>query len=340
MRWAVILAGGTGSRFWPLSTPRVPKQLLPLAGAASTAEAAMERLAGLVDPAQILLVTGPALAEPLQRSLGIPAANVLVEPGPKSTGPALVWATHEARRRDPDAVLLSLHADWHVPDRAAFARVAARALDVAAGGDVLVTVGIVPVRPETGYGYIVPGAALPEGNRVARFQEKPNEAQARVLIDQGALWNSGLFAWRAATLLRQVERHTPEIAGSVAALDRGDAAGFFGTCREVSIDVGVFERSADVVVIRGDFSWDDVGNWEALARVRTPDGRGNVLVGPVHAVDSAGVIAWSDGTPVVVAGLSNVVAVSANGRVLVMDRRRAADLKQVLEQLPSDVRGI
>lgn len=126
----------------------------------------------------------------------------------------------------------------------------------------------------------------------------------------------------------------------MAALDQGDVTGFFAGCRAISIDVGLLERSAEVVVVRGDFAWDDVGNWEALARVRTPDAVGNVLVGPVHVVDSADVIAWSDGTPVVVAGLSDVVAVAANGRVLLMARSRAPDLKAILERVPPAVRAI
>ncbi len=340
MRWAVIIAGGAGSRFWPLSTPRVPKQLLPLAGPKSTAETSFERLVRVVDRSRVLLVTGPELAGPIAGRLGIPRENVLVEPSPKSTGPALAWATHEARRRDPDALVLSSHADWDVPDADGFVRVAERALDLAERSDFLVTVGIVPTRPETGYGYIVPGLLLDGAHRVARFREKPTAADATALIAAGALWNSGLFAWRASLLLDQLTRLSPEIAPALGHLDQGDPAGFFQQCRAVSIDVGLLERSPDIAVLRGDFAWDDIGTWDALARVRPRDRAGNVLVGPVTAIDSSDIIAWSEHTPVVVVGLADIVVVEANGRILVMDRCRAPELKSILERLPSSIREV
>ena len=163
MRWAVILAGGSGSRFWPLSTAARPKQLLPLINAQSTAEATLARLEGLVAPERVLLVTGAHLAAPLQAALELPAANVLIEPRARSTAPALLWAAHEAARRDPDAVLLSLHADWYVPDPIPFRDAGNAAFALAEGEPVLVTVGVTPTRPETGYGYIIPGAPLAGG---------------------------------------------------------------------------------------------------------------------------------------------------------------------------------
>jgi mannose-1-phosphate guanylyltransferase len=175
VRWAVILAGGSGTRFWPLSTPRQPKQVLPLAGPRSPAEEAVARLAGLVPAERILLVTGAALAAPLRRQLALPEANVLVEPGPRSTGPALLWASLEALRRDPEATVLSLHADWHVPDPGAFREAAALALATAEAAPVLVTVGVRPTRAETGYGYVVPGEPLGPGGsrRSARSRTRP-----------------------------------------------------------------------------------------------------------------------------------------------------------------------
>ncbi len=340
MRWAVILAGGSGTRFWPLSTPARPKQLLPLASAMSTAEAAVARLAGLVPKDRILLVTGRHLAEPLNAKLGLPVANLLIEPSAKSTGPALAWATHEAGRRDPDAIVLSLHADWHIPDIAGFVRVAEEALAAAERLPLLVTVGVVPTRPESGYGYVVPGAAEDGAWRVRRFKEKPTSAAAAAMIAEGALWNSGLFAWRAATLRAEVEAHSPEMAVGLPGLDRGDVEAFFDGCRPVSIDVGVLERSSQVAVVRGDFRWDDIGDWDALARIRPVDSMGNVLVGRVAPVDSNDCIVWSERLPIVLAGVANLVVVEANGRILVMNRAGAAALKPVLDSLPPDIREI
>lgn len=341
MHWAVILAGGSGSRFWPLSTPAQPKQLLPLFSSGSTADETMARLAGLVPPERTLVVTGAALAPALQARLGLPPENVLVEPRPASTAPALVWASHEARRRDPGADVLSLHADWHVADPEAFRVTARQALEAAREQACLVTVGIVPSRIETGYGYIVPGAPRGSGTfRVTRFTEKPDARTASDLLAQGALWNSGLFAWSAAVLLRQVAKFTPEIGPHLAHLDTGDIAAFFGAVTPVSIDVGLLERSDAVAVLPGRFSWDDIGTWEALSRVRAMDAAGNVHAGPVTLVDAERCIVWSDGTPIVASGVRDLVIVSANGRILVMDRAEASRLKDTLDRLPPDIREV
>ncbi len=341
MRWAVILAGGSGTRFWPLSTPENPKQLLPLSGARSTAQDAVDRLEGLVPREHILVVTGAGLAPKLQERLGLDPANVLIEPRAASTGPALVWATWEAARRDPDAEVLSLHADWVVADPLAFRRTADIALRAARGHGRLVTVGMVPSRPETGYGYIVPAQQLDEDAwTVGRFSEKPDAATALDLMAAGALWNSGLFAWTASKLLDEVARYTPEIAPHLAALGRGDVAVFFRDVTPISIDVGLLERSRSVAVVRGAFAWDDVGTWEALARVRARDANGNVLVGRAVAAGTSDCIVWSERDTVVLHGVKDLVVVQANGRILVMPRERAADMKQLLDSLSPNVREI
>lgn len=341
MNWAILLAGGSGTRFWPLSTPHNPKQLLPLTGPTSTAEAAVERLAGLVDRERILVVTGAGLADRLQERLAIPPENMLVEPRAASTGPALIWATWEAARRDPDAAVLSLHADWSIGNADAFRQAAATALRVAREHQRLVTVGIVPSRPETGYGYIVPGAPLDDDARnVSRFSEKPDAATALDLMAAGALWNSGLFAWTAQRLLDEVRAHTPEVAPYLPALNQGDAARFFRELTPISIDVGLLERSSAVAVVRGDFAWDDVGTWEALGRVRPKDPAGNVVVGSAALYQAQDCIVWSESDTVVLGDVQDLIVVQANGRILVMNRRRAADLKQVLDALPPSVRDL
>ena len=341
MDWAVVLAGGSGLRFWPLSSPARPKQLLPLAGARSTAEDTIDRLAGFIPAARTLIVAGAGLAGPLAERLRLDPANVLVEPRAASTGPALLWATWEIRRRDPDAAILSLHADWVIGDPAAFVSTAASALEVARAHDRLVTVGIVPSRPETGYGYIVPGPALDRRARsVLRFAEKPDAGTALDLMAEGALWNSGLFAWTAGRLLAEIEAHTPELARELPRLAAGDVAGFFAAVPVTSIDVGVLERSERVAVVPGHFDWDDVGTWEALARVRPRDRQGNIAVGRVVLHEASDCIVWSERIPIVVSGVEDLVVVEANDRILVTTRSRAAELKQLLESLPDDVREL
>jgi mannose-1-phosphate guanylyltransferase len=285
------------------------------------------------------VVAGGGLAGKLQDRLKLPAENMLVEPRAASTAPALIWATWEAERRDPEAEVLSLHADWVVGDAAAFRQTADLALATARRHDRLVTVGMVPSRPETGYGYIVPGPPLDEAARsVARFSEKPDAATALDLMAAGALWNSGLFAWTASRLLAEVRSHTPEIAPVIPALAAGDVERFFREAVPISIDVGLLERSRAVAVVRGDFAWDDVGTWQALARVRPKDTRGNVVVGDAVLHESQDCVVWTDGDPIVLYGVQELVVVQANGRTLVMPAGRAASMKQLLDALPPAVR--
>jgi mannose-1-phosphate guanylyltransferase len=310
-------------------------------GARSTAEETLDRLAGFIPPSRTLLVAGSATAPLLAERLRLEPGNVLVEPRAASTGPALTWASWEARRRDPEAAVLSLHADWVVGDPAAFVRSAGSALEAARKHDRLITVGIVPSRPETGYGYVVPGEALDQGAReVAEFIEKPDAGTALDLMAGGALWNSGLFAWTTDRLLTELREHTPEIARALPRLEAGDIPGFFAAVTAISIDVGVLERSERVAVVPGHFDWDDLGTWEALARVRPRDRNGNIAVGPVALHESNDCIVWSERIPVVLSGVQDVVVVEANGRILVMARPRAADLKDTLEAIPPEIREL
>jgi mannose-1-phosphate guanylyltransferase len=337
-----VLAGGSGTRFWPLSTPTSPKQFLPLAGDAPLLVDAVRRLAGLIPAERILVITGGALAADTRRLLPeLPAANVLAEPRAASTAPALTWASAVVRAEDPAATLLSLHADWWVGDADAFRRTAARALEAAENRDALVTVGIVPTRPEVGYGYIEKGDQLGEDVwAVDRFTEKPDEARAARLVSGGALWNSGLFAWTARRFFAETEAHAPEIARHVPLLQSGDIAGFFQAVTPVAIDRSHFERSRRVVVVAGRFPWDDVGTWAALARVRRPDEAGNVVVGHAFVRDSQDTVAWGEDGPIVVDGVRGLVVVRAGGRVLVTTRERAGRLKELLDALPTDIRQV
>jgi mannose-1-phosphate guanylyltransferase len=341
MRWAVVLAGGSGTRFWPLSTPENPKQLLPLAGTTSTAEEAIERLAGLIPRDRILVVTGAALAARMRERLNLPSSSMLIEPRAASTAPALIWATVEAQRRDPQAEVLSLHADWAVGDAAAFRRTAEAALTTARQYERLVTVGVVPSRPETGYGYIVPGPPLGDGARmVARFSEKPDAATALDLMAAGALWNSGLFAWTAEHLLAEAKAHTPEVAPYLPILIAGDTERFFREVTPISIDVGLLERSASVAVVSGAFAWDDIGTWQALTRVRAKDPNGNVVAGSAFIHESEDCIVWAERDTVVLSGVQDLIVVQANGRILVMPSERAGSMKQLLDALPPEIRDV
>ena len=340
-QWAAVLAGGSGTRFWPLSTADRPKQFLPLSGSEPLLAEAIRRLDGLVPPERVLIVTARRLTEETRTLVpSLPPENVLGEPRAASTAPALAWATAVAGARDPEATVLSLHADWHVGDAEAFRHTAQTALAAATHHDALVTVGMVPTRPEIGYGYIEPGDALDaDARRVVRFVEKPDRARAEALIAAGALWNSGLFAWSADRFFAEARAHAPELAPHLDLLLGGAVEEFFARVTPIAVDHSHFERSTRVVVVPGAFAWDDVGTWDALHRTRTHDPHGNAIVGRGVAHDSRDCVIWADDGPIVVDGVHDLVVVRANGITLVTTRQRAARLKDLLEHLPSDLRS-
>jgi len=339
-RWAVVLAGGVGSRFWPLSTPTRPKQLLPLVTSEPLLAEAVARLHAIAPAERVLILTNdtlvPAIADLLPE---IPRTNLIAEPRSGGTAAALTWAAQEIARRDgPDAVMMSIHADWAVADSAGFHRALARACDVAEKNHVLATVGVVPTRADPGFGYIQPGKELEPGvHKVARFVEKPDRARAEGMRRDGYLWNSGIFVWRVGDFLDDVRRLTPEVAPALHAYAH-DIRGFFGAVTPISVDVGVLERSDRVVVLPGDFGWDDVGTWGALRRVRPTDDVGNAVQGRVYAVESRDNVVHAPGTSVVMYGVSGLVVVVENGLVLVTTVDRSTDLKTLMDALPRGVR--
>lgn len=339
--YAVVLAGGVGSRFWPLSTPEQPKQLLPLVSGQSMLEDTVQRLEGLVDRSRILILTSAQLAPAVRRTLPWMAADqVLEEPRAAGTAAALAWAALEVRRRGgADASMLSVHADAAIGDEARFREVLDLAARSALAHDALVTVGIVPTEPNPGLGYIEPGTALSADCwRVAKFLEKPDRAKAERLVAAGCLWNSGIFAWRAQTFLDALAAHTPELAAALAAAAQGREA-FFAAVRDtVSVDVGVLERSGSVAVVRGDFGWDDVGTWGALRRVRARDAMGNAVHGDAHLVQARDNVVYAESGRVVLYGVQDLVVVVQDGLTMVTTLAHADQLKTMLDQLPSPVR--
>lgn len=339
-RWAVILAGGVGSRFWPMSTPSRPKQLLPLITDEPLLAATVRRLQALAPLDRTLILTNASLADAVAKLLPeLPRENIIAEPAPAGTAAALSWAAAEIERRgEPDSVMVCVHADWAIGDEAEFRRALGEAADIAERHRSLVTVGIVPVRPDPGFGYIQPGEAVDGGaRRVARFVEKPERPAAERMVRDGYLWNSGIFVWRVDDFLAEVRAHTPEVAPALAS-SGASIERFFGAVTSVSVDVGVLERSAKVLVLPGEFGWDDVGTWAALQRVRALDRDGNASHGAVHVLDAAQNVVHAEGNTVVLYGVSGLVVVTAPGLTLVTTVDRAADLKTLINSLPAQVR--
>jgi mannose-1-phosphate guanylyltransferase len=339
----VVLAGGVGSRFWPLSTAQRPKQLLPLASDRPLLRDSLDRMAPLCDPGHTLILTNASLVEPIhQLAPEIPASNLVAEPRPAGTAAALTWAAALIERASgPDAIMMSIHADWSVADADGFRAALTTAAVIAATTHSLVTVGVVPSRPDPGYGYIRPGDAIPDSSgarRVAEFVEKPSAARAEAMVREGCLWNSGIFVWRVGDFLEEVRKHCREVAPALDAHANDLAAFFAAVPNPIAVDVGVLERSDRVVVIPGDFGWDDVGTWAALRRVRAADAAGNVVAGPVYAVNAKGNVVHAEGNEVVLYGVSDLVVVTHGGLTLVTTTQQATDLKQLLAALPARVR--
>lgn len=351
----MILAGGVGSRFWPVSTPARPKQILPLASELPLIRDTVERILPLVPQERLRILTGAHLAGPILGAVpGLEPGNFLLEPRAAGTAPVLAWAAAELERRDPDAVMVSLHADHVIHPPEAFRRLLADAAELAVAHGRLFTIGAVPSRPETGYGYVQVGEPLPEadlrgagsparspGYRVASFREKPDRATAEEYVASGRyLWNTGLFVWRASDLLDQLERHTPELAALVPVLREGGTEEFFRRAPTLSIDEGLLERSDRVGVVRATFDWDDVGAWDALYRTRPADEHGNVAIGEAYAVESRGSALYADDGPIVAFGVEDLVVVRTAGVTFVAHRDRVPELKTLLAQLPERLRTL
>lgn len=283
------------------------------------------------------------MVPPIREAVGALAPeHFLVEPQARGTAPVLIWAAHVLARTDPGAIMVSLHADHVIRPESAFRELVAAAAAAADHHDRLFTVGIRPTRPDTGYGYIRRGRPLDGAgaHSVQAFVEKPDAETAREYLASGEyLWNSGIFVWRADRLLAEVRAVTPELAALLPLLD-DDVDAFFDRAPRLSIDRGVLERSGRVGVMDATFEWDDVGTWDAVARTRASDGDGNVVEGTAHLEDASGCVVWNEtDEPVVVFGARDTVVVRRSGVTMVLPRARAADLKDLLESLPAEIRS-
>ncbi|MEQ8328976.1 MAG: sugar phosphate nucleotidyltransferase [Longimicrobiales bacterium] len=335
------MAGGVGSRFWPVSTPERPKQLLPLAGPRPLVRDTVDRARTLVPDDRIRILAGDHLADAFRGALpDLPASSYMVEPRARGTAPVLAWAAWELRRSDPDAVLVSLHSDHIIEPLDAFRTTVLGAAEIARSEGLLLTVGAVPDRIETGYGHIQPGPAVPgpegiDAFRVTAFHEKPDAATARRYGEAGYLWNTGIFVWSAATFLEELEAHAPEVAACLPLLEDGPER-FFEEVPSCVVDRAVLERSARVACVRASFDWDDIGSWNAMARTREADGHGNVLHGDARVVEGRDNVVWADQGQVVLWGVRDLVVVRTGDRTLVLPRDRAPHLKDLLNALDDE----
>jgi mannose-1-phosphate guanylyltransferase len=345
MRHSVILAGGGGTRLWPASRRSCPKQFLSLGLGDETLLSATARRLAPQGGDRLYVVTAAEQAEQVRQALPALASDAVIsEPSARNTTAALGLAAIHLLHRDPDAVMAAIPSDQHIGDEDEFRRVVDLAFSAAEEQDAIITVGIVPTRPETGYGYLRVGDAVAgEILQIEAFVEKPDAKRAQEYLESGNyLWNGGMFFTKASRLLEEIRTHMPEIATGLQtiadALSQDDAQAVcervYPTLPAISIDYGVMERTSQVMTIRGDFAWNDVGSWAALADYCPADESGNVVLGTAVTHEASGNILVSDGGSIVaVAGVEDLVVVQSGNAVLVLPRERAQDVRALVDAM-------
>lgn len=337
---AVILAGGSGTRFWPLSRAKKPKQFLALVTGRTLIAETFLRVEPLCSAARTWVVCGKDHVQAVREALpALPERHLLVEPAARNTAPAIGLACVHALREDPEAVLAVLPSDHHVARPDAFREALSAAARACEGGDLL-TLGIQPTRPETGYGYLKRGEEKTPGVfAVDAFVEKPDAKTAqRYLQDPAYSWNAGIFVFRADAMLGALRRHLPEVHEGLV------SGGDFASLQSISIDYGVMEPESQttrrISLIAGDFGWSDVGSFAALPEVRALDARGNAVAGDALAIDCDDCVILSEGKRLVAAvGLHGLCVIDAGDALLVVPRERAQDVRAVVDALKAQGRG-
>lgn len=345
----VILAGGRGTRFWPRSRKDLPKQLLNIVSDRSMLEQTVERLRPLIPPERLWVLTNERLKQRIVRKLPeVPRRQIIAEPVQRNTGPAIALAAHLLYEQDPDAVMGVFPADHVINDSATFLKVLRGGVK-AAGQGKLVVLGIKPLWPETGYGYIefppTRGGRVLQPRRVVGFREKPRLKLAKAYCSAGNFyWNSGIFLWRAATILASVKAHMPKTARAVAQLPSHESRRFtaalrkwYPRCEKVSIDYGVLEKAGDALagIACGDIGWNDVGGWEAVYNLLPKDALENVSRSPLLADRASGNLVDAPGKLTALVGVKDLVVVDTPDALLICRRRDAQKISALVEALES-----
>ena len=342
---AVIMAGGQGRRFWPVSRKNKPKQFLSLMGDnRSMLQNTVERLNGTVPEENIYVVTNACYKETVESQLpGINSDNIICEPVGRNTAPCIGLALNAIRKRFEDAVMIVLPSDHVVKNPKLFMDTLTELVEAARTANGLFTIGIRPNYPETGYGYI---KFDKNENAIARkveeFKEKPDYETAKAYVESGNYaWNSGMFVWKASTILEKFAELLPDIYACLTTI--GDAMNtpdedrviqeVYPVIPKISIDYGILERSDDVLVLSGDFGWNDVGSWDMMKVIYDEDAEGNILVGDHVNIDTTNTISFSSGKMIATIGVDNLVVVETEDAILVCDKNRVQDVKKVVDTL-------
>jgi mannose-1-phosphate guanylyltransferase len=349
--FAVIMAGGVGTRFWPRSREKSPKQLLEIVGKGTMIQSTVQRLDPLVAPQRTFVITNRVQKGLLQKQLSrIPAENILDEPLGRNTAPCIGLAALHIRRIDPAGVMVVLPADHIIENVEEFHRVLTLAAETASESGGLLTIGIQPTHPETGYGYIQlhteNSGADPNFSRGVRrvktFAEKPNIQTAEKFLASGDfLWNSGMFIWSAGAILREIESCLPDLHKELMRIDQALGTPqyqatlelVYGLIRGISIDYGVMERAKDVYVIPANLGWSDLGSWDEVARMTGKDSGGNSITGTVIQKDMKDCYVFSPSKVVGVIGAEDLIIVNTDDALLICKRGRSQDVKEIVDYL-------
>ena len=348
--YAVIMAGGVGTRFWPRSRERSPKQVLEIIGSGSMIVNTVSRIQPLIPYEKIFVVTNKLHKDIILQQLpSLPIDNLLIEPLGRNTAPCIGLAALRIIRFDPEAIMVVLPADHVIQDTGRFLQVLQRAIRVANESNALVTIGIKPIYPETGYGYIqFEDTSEQDPNftdeiyRVKTFAEKPNLETADKFLKSGDfLWNSGMFIWKARIILQEIEKHLPELHEQLIKL--GSTIGTesyyatlertYGVVRSISIDYGVMEKAKNVFVAKGDFGWSDVGSWDEVVRLTSTNNEDNVTFGTVFTKDSRHNYIDADNMVVATIGVNDLIVITTDDAVLICKKGHSQDVKEIVDFL-------
>ncbi|MBQ9207155.1 MAG: mannose-1-phosphate guanylyltransferase [Treponema sp.] len=347
--YGVIMAGGGGTRFWPLSRQATPKQLLNLSGKDLMVNEAIDRLAKTAASEDIFIVTNETqVAKMLKATKGrVKRNHILSEPSARNTAACVGYAAMEILKKYGDGIMVITPSDAYIKNEEEFTRVLGVAVKAAEEKDALVTVGITPTFAATGYGYIKFQKSSEEVLKVREFKEKPDEETAKKYVESGEYaWNSGMFIWKASTILKNFEQFLPSIYKDLQKIgkvmgtdDEYDVIDkIYPKIESISIDYGIMEKSQDVYVVPGEFGWNDVGSFDMMGVLHEADGDGNIKIGDQINVDTKNCITYSSGRLIATIGLDNVVVIETEDAVLVCDKNKVQDVKKVVEQLKKERR--
>jgi mannose-1-phosphate guanylyltransferase len=348
--YGVIMAGGRGTRFWPKSRIAWPKHLQNIVSCRSMLQETVERIQGVTSPDRIVIVTGAQQATVVRTQIpAIAEENLILEPIGRNTAPCICLAALHIAASDPDAIMTVLPADHYIARPDMLQRVLEQAAAEARLGDVLVTIGITPTYPETGYGYIeyrqTPDSAQHGAHPVVRFHEKPSRDQACRLIEmKHVVWNSGMFVWKASAILKAIQTYLPDIYDVLIALDRSLPAPdyrhalerAYAAIRPISIDYGVLEKADNVKTIPGDFGWNDIGSWSAVYDLSDKDAGGNVFRSEVRTVGVRNVLVDAPGKMTALIGVQNLIVIDTGDCLMICSREHAQDIKKIVDMLDQE----